>query len=1387
MQNNKIYTTLANLYNQLKGFVGDTGRSLSEEVDHRIKNNDEVIKARKGHGALIDKVNAIDTSIDDVSCVISDTRARVDRTEESITGINQEINTIKTTVPTVEIENGNHLLVNLSSRPSHKTESFSLDPGAKHKLSMSNEHYVTQLYVRDNFINQEVNMPINVDTSHFDKTINELKDGSLYSISTGEMKMPLSNMLMANELHDDIAFVPGLCYIQGTTTSPYFNEENHVVSAFRSGYEWSLKSRMAEIIIEFVHPIEVTKILFNFSANTNQQSVSICRITGNNWIEIQKVPSSDGRIVVNEKLKSIKLAFISLSDQETTLLKIKNIEIFSKEYGTNSNTVSVTELINSYDLSGNASIAPIIDIPEDTICKFGIASNGDSDECHVLYPSKRHLSAGLFENAYGMHVIDKIKSEIKDSYILDDRYNHKTPTGKESYITIGDTTWNDSRTLTFSNGYKLDDLTYVKLYIKTKTVEHEFTLSQEYLNKITTFVIDDVEVFVEVKSVRNSIKLGVQSESNIAAVRCELNTVRDIYTGTSSNYTSYYCGSYVTNSYDQVSMLYSLSSTYDCYYNSYSYRWTWNGWSWAWRWVHTSTSRSSFNKTRKQSVIFVDCDSMRSNVCTTSSRNLSEYFNTSFELKDVSNVVAYIGIENDALKALETDGTIVPSYNYSRVSVDNIFIGHMKISKKQKIVRLEPDQYADLTNDVEYFISFNNYNFYTYSYETNAWVQSKDGMSMEEVIKIPSYAFEKLFVDEDLYIKIKINNKNAYVNGVNIEFDNEQFETIQVSKIKEYGMNLSDIKSISPSFIIGMASELGTLAIFMQSEPKLGCWQYVVPGMQLIEYGGTSWLVADSSVAVQHTSGSTCIITNVSDEFKYFRLEQKYFEDSVVYVGDEIQNKTLNDVEVRVGELTHESNIAQAKLELAEQSIYLLHSAVEHMSTDSWYDLADEVPNYGESVKFELPTFIIPNRLEVELEPLLPGVSTEINNVDDFGNIQYWDTVKNYVIETIESKATQDLQHQFSYLNGVFAQDYFEIDKSYDTDNSYLMSRSASNETPSSYNTADYSCTSKYQDGTPCSVRGAGLFSIMRYSRDGINGNHSDYASGNLAYFDLPGEDKRFVDIDVDFNESRYIYGLYNMDFNCTGGSGSSSYSWGGPTTLNSNQQTVILLDIYGNGNWVEHYRYTGLGTNVTCYIQKEVKKIRVRLEIPYASNKGAGTVSLKYFDIYYCPVRYKHEENASIKPVLYYNTGTWDRLVSVRSDATVSGTSTDIRYLFETNDKMYSNKQYLGFDGNKLIVKPLDVYSNGMTLYEFNSLSEEQLKPLLGYHYIRPVAILYSSDGLHSPSIKSFELNYSEKSYTTTSLVPSQDVITRYDRKAKKVIVTNATSSTKTLRAIIS
>ena len=40
MKNNKIYMTLAHLYNQIKGVVGDSGRNLSEEIDKIVKSNE---------------------------------------------------------------------------------------------------------------------------------------------------------------------------------------------------------------------------------------------------------------------------------------------------------------------------------------------------------------------------------------------------------------------------------------------------------------------------------------------------------------------------------------------------------------------------------------------------------------------------------------------------------------------------------------------------------------------------------------------------------------------------------------------------------------------------------------------------------------------------------------------------------------------------------------------------------------------------------------------------------------------------------------------------------------------------------------------------------------------------------------------------------------------------------------------------------------------------------------------------------------------------------------------------------------------------------------------------------------------------------------------------
>lgn len=1387
MQNNKIYTTLANLYNQFKMFVGDTGRSLSEEVDHRIKNSSEVADARDGHATLSGKIASIDRSIDDTNSVISDTRIRVDKTEGFITGINEQIDVIRTTTPTVKLDNGNHMLVNLTNRPAHKTNMFFLDAGDKYKTRLNSEHYINQLYVMDSIIKTEADFSITEQNSDFDKIKNDLKNGSLYARQTGEMKMPLSGILIAHKLYDDVAFVPGLCHIQGVTTAPYLNTSSHVVSAFRAGYEWSIQSRMSEIILELVYPVEITKILFNFSANTDRQSVSLSKLDDKRWVEIKRVDSADGQIVINETLKSIKIGFYSLSDSDTTLLKIKDIEIFSKEYAESSGVVTVGDTINSYDLSGDAKINTIIDIPEHVNCRFGINSSENSEDCYVYYPSRRYLSAGLFSNIYGMSVFDKITSELEDSYVLDYRLDHKDVTKNDGTLKINSVTWVDTDTVSLSNGYELDALTYVKIYIKTKTEYREVALNQEMLNEITILSVDGIEVLLEVKNVKNSIKLGVKSKENIASVKCDINTVQNLYSSgyrdtSIYDYTDYHSSS-VSRTYDSEKQMYSLSSSYNCGVSVY--KWTYAFRYWAWRYYTTYTS--GFNKSSRESIIFVDCDSMRSNLCYTTETSTGYYKTTSFILDNVSNAVAYISVNDNAVVCLNSDATIIPSHDYSRVSSDNEFIGCMRIDKEQKINKIEPDQYSDLTSDVEYFISFNNYSFYTYSQETNSWNQTKEGMSFDEVIRIQPHAFEKLHYDDAIYIKVRINNKNAYVNGVYLEFDKDKFTTIHTSQIKDRGMTIHDTRDVRSSFIMDFVNETGMLNIYMVSDPKLRCWQYVVPGVNLIEYGGEQWMTADSGIATQHLSGDMLIISNVSDKSRRFKLEQKFFEDSVVSIGDELQNESLNEVIEKVDVLSDSSNTAHAKLALAEQSIKILHKAVEYMSADSWYGLSDEVPNSSESLSFEIPTFIMSDRLEIDLDPLLPGCSTEICDVRDFSYLQYWTTERKYAVESIESETTKELQRQFAFSNGTFTSDYFEIAKEYDTDNSYLMSRAFSDEKSASYKTSDYICTSKFYDGTDCGVTGAGLYTIMYNSRDGQSSLNNDYAYGFMAYFDLPGEDKRFVDIDIDFNESKYISGLFNMDFNCTSRFGYPATTTGYATMLNANQYTVIMYDVYGNGNWIEHHRFTGIGTNVNCVINKEVKKIRIRLEIPYQNNRGSGMVSLKYFDIYYCPVRYNHSEDTTIKPVLYYNTQTFKSITSVYSDATVFGSSADIRYLFEVNDRTYENKKYLSLTDGGLSVTQGASYSDGVALHAFNTLTEEQLKPLLEYDYVRPIAILKSSDGLHSPSIRSFVINYLEKPYTVTTIVPEKDIITRYDRKAKKIVVTNATDSIKTLRAVIS
>lgn len=1368
MKNNKIYMLLANLYEQVKGVVGDSGRSLSEEIDRRVEEQEEVIAARKGHTSLLEKINAVDNSIDGSSQEIMEISGRINKTESDIVTISDEIDVIKTTNPTVQLENGEHLLVNVESRPSHKSSEFSLNSNEEYRTNANTEHYVSQLYVRDNIYNKEIDMSFRDNNSEYDKGINTVVSGALKSIEVGEMTLPLHLSLISNQSYDNIATLPEICDIQGITNTAYINENQHVVSAFRTGYKWHIKSKMADIIIKFAKPIYVTSIDFNFTSNTQQQSVAVSQMVGSNWVEISRAPSTDKKIDILKEVDFIKITFYSMSSSDNTYISVSDVKVNTKEYHSESGITKVTEAIDLYDLSGYATLASLQKVPNDTICKFALSSTSGLD-CFAYYPSKRFLESGLFQNSYGTNVLDVLKSSVNRNYLLDYTFRHYPPSGNEGSLSIGSASWSEDISLQLSNGYLIDAINYLTVKIKVKDTVRDIPIDQSYLNKSTLLEIDDVQVNVEVKKARSGIKVSVTTNIPVPEIRYVVTSLQNLYTsGNSTSVRPYDSSTTSIESRDYSDFMKCIKAVYSTYKQLYIW-WRPNSWS-NYYWSYSNTTYSKYNQTKNCSIIAIDTEKVYANAAKYTKNSSDVRFDENiFTITNATSTVAYVCIGDDAHNAFIDDGSLITKDTVTQINPANEFIGCLKRDIKQKVIKMEPKQETNRLDDVEYFLSYNNYNFYTYNHENNAWIQTKDGMNMDDIIRIPSYAYEKLFTTENIYVKVKINDSNAKVSGIEIEFNKDHFKTIDESLIPVYGMNLSDIENISASFIFDLINQLSSLTVLMHSKSKLRCWPYMVPGMQLIEYGGISWSVADSSVAKQFISGNMLIIKNVAKEIRYFKLEQKFFEDTVVVVGDRLQNDIFEDAIDKMEELNENVNDMVYKFGILDQGVQLLHDAVLE----------------GTKPPQELPTYIIPSQIEKDLPPLSPGNSTEIPNIKDLRYVQFWDTQMHPVPEFVLHKCVKELQHQYIYENGTFYPTYFEMGKYYDTDNAYLMSESLLTNTTHEFSTSFYKCTARRSDGLTQSSRSGYTSKILSAPDDAINGWwYWQWASnqGNLVY-DLPGENARWIDFDFDFKEETYMYAIMGMDFGGRSANDSNSdsriaYTW---------QVTSIFLDYDGSGNWVEHSSYTGLHYDRNVYIQKAIKKLRIRIEIPYTYNRGAGEVGFKHLDFYYCPVRYLHDVQAKIMPILYYNTETWKRLLSVYSDATIAGTAADIHYLFETNNELQNNRKYWGFNGSSLIEKTSATYSNGMLLQQFNNLTESQLAPLLGYRYVRPIAVLKSSDGFQTPYLRSFKMNYAEKEYSTTELVNPQDINTRYDKEAQKLIVTNATNSIKTLKAIIS
>lgn len=1380
---NKIYMTLAYLHEQIKGVIDGKG-SLNEVIDSKINNIKEVVNARKGYDTVGDKIDSIDSSVSNVGLFVKDVEQKAIYNSNSIENLSGIIEHVKNTNPTVEVNNGEKLLVSIKDNPKHKTNLFYLNAGEQKRFYADAEHYVNSLYTSS--LARDYELILNYkSTSAFDRSSLDIREGYLHAAQTGMMKLPLHNSIICGQVQNNIITLPSICNITGICNSKSDSSKNHIISAFKTGSVCNIKTNILNIIFDFEKPIWIDNIRFNFKSNTSQQTLTACYLDVT-WKEIAKVPSIDNMVEVNREVKTLRLTFDAMSESQDTRLDISNIEVIVRKFVDRSGVCYLSDAVDSYSISEFSSLNVACSMPDDTYVKYGISNKRNPSSIISYYPRKRVLESGLFRDLHGNYVIGNIDSLSSEFLTVDASVSRKPLPGDDKEMNFTNVSWDEDFVIEKDMGLLLNPISYLTLYVTTKSKEYRIMLSNEALNNSTSFALDNTIVELELKNVNGSLRVVVRSKTVLENVKLITTCLQDIYSiGDGSSVRAINKSSSILSKNDS-DRGYTITSMYNCVKDTYNYKHDGDN---KWSWHYDKTNNSKYNQTQSVSFVSFDSDFVESNVPIITSTDYVNYIDHCIEIRNTKDATCYIGDKNLGYLAYLSDCNINQTSNIVKTTSMNEFIGRIKKTINQKVIKITSDFSANSSLDIEYFLSTNNHTFYSYNKEHDSWVINNSGMSHKELMEIPHYALSSFLTSDDIYIKVRVNSDTAILNGIIIEFDKSDYIEISENQLIDKGMNTSDLQSIDSEFILELMRNGTDLTICMESFSKFKAWPLVVPNIELVELGGIYWELDNGKTASQYIAGNTLVIKNTSIDRRHYKLEQKYFTDDYVSIGTYEDNLRLSNAEHDIDNLNKEKEITSGKFDLLDQNINIVSDAINKInntSTDFWYGFGDNVGE-PETVSLTLPSFLIPTQKEIDLGVLLPGSSTAIRNIDCMRYIQFWNIQRSDIPESIEHKTIKENKHYFENNNGYFTPSSLEISQAYDTGNVYEMGGGVTTSSSYSFTTGSYVCQATRSDGKVQAAYGAApIKNIVANSGPGSAYKFQAWNGEQANHFFMPGEDARWMDFDFTFTIERYIHSITELqvaaasNVDLTGGNVSElvKYTW---------QVTSIYYDKYGDGDWVLAGKFYGYTKDWIVDIKQGIRRLRVRIEVPYSYNRGSAYVMLKYLKINYCPLRYTIDKDATIKPIQYYDTNLWGNIISVHSDAYIYGNTTGVKYLFEATHNINQQTLFLTLVSGKLEVFETIPYDRSMSLFEFNNLTEVQLSELLKFRYVRPIAILKSEDGLHTPSLKSFKITYVDKYSNTMSIASDQDIKTTYDKQTGSVIVTNATDSVKTLKAIIS
>ena len=1336
---NKLYTTVAETYNELKNFKGEFD-SLDEKVEHVVNNGQKEVEEARGN------FSNLNGRFIDIEDNIKLNKINYDNIEDKIEEVKNDFNSKIPSIDDAIIRDENTAIgVKLHSIKDTYSQKITLSSKEKHIMRIEGSKFNVKTYVKayneflQDFVGDSNTNTISVNLSGgiYPNTV-EISNSYARLKKSGVKKIDFGGAYLLDS--DKLT-----CEVPNVLTAKVNKVYNNsILDLFCNDFIIPTSRNTCEVTIEFNEAIYLDNVFSTIEWNDNIGIVELTFTYNDGTSYYYQYSGNIFSLANPNKDLGVTSIFIkyyiatpnSVNGFTVTSLELVRDVVCNTGYITE-NTVSDIESMYMQTMTINTNGYTM---PQNTDIKVALCDVNDWENGYVYIPDSIDIDKSNCTYLDGNPCTETKIMPLCDYYMPKERIININTRDEHvsNLLTLGNSKITNYDEV-FDGAIKYKDCV-AKLYITINDKKYELLIYNFGNNVLSTeYGIINVEVF-RVNNSTIGINITSQDVTDLDNFTVNFYSKYNIENDKelwNINKSSYEYNEYeipfinFNNKYNYINFKYNVSH-YDLSNKNVNITNSINNGECGMSYAIFPTKNNYYDK----DTLIVEDSLYRHSVKYNVTKLPITMFVTAGKVDDVtisdvrSRIVKYYGIYDNLVK-----------------SDRNTLIAKLFISDKSILTKLVPTGYS---GTIKYKVSFDGNIFYGYDFANLKWDKNISN-TVSELQNINDVKFDLIRCkSEYLYLLIEFENTNSYLNKINVQLESPVMAKIKTEDTLIKGMSVSTLPKVDFNKVLDV---MKSFRIYTSLKSVTNNNSPTIKGYVVKNSNDVDWIPIEYTDVREYISenGNVTYI-NKSDETRYLKA---------------IITDTKSNIASDMNKQSYIEEISEIKKSHKELN-YKIDALMQNVS-----NLMNTL--HGPSGNEYINNFLINNYREFESGVIDFENSFVIDGINNVASVEVWSVISSKLTYSVNLSISSKNLREYK-TNGYidFIQTGAVIKKVGDKGNVYFDSEVALSETNKKLVTKDYTLT--------CNVVMTKTPKQLLAGTE-INGTGSWYCwywyKGYQATYSLSDKEK-YVDYIFDFGFNKYVDSVYSMS------AGGLNHSQAKDIVEDICKQRTSIAYSYDNKEYVELHSFTGCNhtgshsdKGRSYSVGKNIRYLRIRLE---KTVHGPAMVAIKHFGIKLADDDYKYDTDCIIQFKQPIDTSLWKSIESMLYDVVVNQSINDIRFVISSN-----GTEWYGFKKTNTYLTSTITYGNAMTLDEVKALNSYILNRFVGGK-LYVAAVLRTSDRYTTPILRGISFKYTTSDSVNNYLKLDQhDYTCVYSEDDKRITITNTSGGQKKFKVLVS